>query len=67
METIYLANINREGSSDIDQYIQPWNVRNETIVLPKKPSRVQKNEYDEAYSKQMQSYQDKLLGQLSLN
>ena len=37
METIYLANINPEGSADIDQFVQPWNVRNETLftVNPK--------------------------------
>lgn len=67
METIYLANINQQGSSDIDQFIQPWNVKNETLVLPKGASKKTKLQFQEASIRQQQDQQDKLLGQLSLN
>ena len=67
METIYLANIDRNGSSTIDQYIQPWNVRNQTLQPPQgNLNKRQKKLLEAKLLDQKTANQEKMLGQLSL-
>jgi hypothetical protein len=62
VETIYLANIERNSSfSSFDEYVEPWRSQTHDIVIPKNVNRAVKRMFEERILKKNIENQEILL------